>query len=354
MASSVFTAIDHLYAYEDGDTITPGMGVKWVNGETGYGLQQYFDETAGKVVATDFGDHPVLLFPQPYSTKMGSIVVPETAGQQWYYNNISDEGGILEDGAVKEAYRDRFEIATVEMNGKTFPALKIKANLATAADHTDKYIYYSSSYGGKQFVCSQVIPMQATSGDSLKVYIGVSGPDSSGDNVISNDTDYVKFTANLQRAGVPITDKFTCEWQRWENGAYAKITSVEKMLVVSDNTLTAYDAGVEGQELFRVKITYNGQEYYGTCEATDEHDPYYIEMGRSKATRDVGPGETVTYSPRVYDRSTGEVSTGWTFTFSFTDKDGNAITDLTEKTLTYDNIKKNGSVAVRCEARKSA
>ena len=31
--SSTFTAIDHLYAFEDGDVLTPAMGVSWVKPE---------------------------------------------------------------------------------------------------------------------------------------------------------------------------------------------------------------------------------------------------------------------------------------------------------------------------------
>ena len=170
--SSTFTAIDHLYAFEDGDVLTPAMGVSWVKPEdVGYGLQQYWNPTINAVIETDFKQHPVFLFPQPYSSKMGSIVVPETEGQQWYYGNISDEGGILQNGKVKDKFTDRFEVTTIELNKKVFPALKIKGNLATAADHTDKYIYYKSSWQGKQFTCQQLIPIMEAVGESYKVNI---------------------------------------------------------------------------------------------------------------------------------------------------------------------------------------
>lgn len=351
MAES-YSAIDHLYAYEDGDTITPGMGIKWVNGDEGYGLQQYFDESTGKVVATDFKLHPVLIFPQPYSSNRGSIITPETEGQQFYYGNISDEGSILANGVVKDKYKDRFELASVEMNGATYPAIKIKDNLATSANHTDKHIYYSSTFQGKQFVCDQLIPIQATSGDALKVLVSVEGANGSGDYVLSDNNDYVKFTARLLRAGVPISDPYDCEWQRFVNGNWSKIDSVKNMLEVVNNVLTAYNTGVEGQELFRAKITYNKNVFYGTCEATDQHDPFYVEMGRSKPTREVGIGEKITYNPRVYERSTGNLSTGWTFTFNFTDYNGEVITDVDQNSLTYDNIKKHGSIAVRCNANR--
>ena len=191
------SAIDHLYAFEDGDTITPGMGVRWVNGETGLGLQQYWNPTTGKVIATDFKEHPVMLYPQPYSSKKGAVVLPEANGQQWYYGNISTEGGILQDGTVKEKFKNLFEVATVEVNGKKFPALKIKDNLATAEDHTDKYIYYSSSYDGKTFVCQQLIPIQQAVGEAYQVLISVEGASGSGDNVLSEDNDWIKFSGSL-------------------------------------------------------------------------------------------------------------------------------------------------------------
>lgn len=350
--ADTYSAIDHLYAYDDGDTITPGMGIKWVNGDEGYGLQQYFDESSGKVVATDFKEHPVLIFPQPYSTKEGKIIKPEAEGQQFYFGNISDEGSILSNGVVKDKFKDRFELSSVEMNGSTYPAIKIKDNIATVADHTDKHIYYSSTYRGKQFVCDQLIPIQATSGDALKVLISVVGENGSGDYVLSSNNDYVKFTARLQRAGVPITEDFDVEWQRMINGNWNKITTIQKMFEVVKPVLTVYAAGVEGMELFRAKVTYNNKVYYGTCEATDIHDPFYVEMGRSKPTREVGVGEKITYNPRVYERSSGDLSTGWTFTYTLTDFNGDKVTDTDQNSLTYDNIKKHGSIAVRIDAHR--
>lgn len=347
------SAIDHIYAFEDGDTITPGMGVKWVNGETDQGLQQYYNPSTGAVIATDFTEHPVLLFPQPYSTRKGDMVVPEEAGQQWYIGNITDEGGILEDGKVKSAWTDYFELSSVVSNGKTFPALKIKGNL-TDKYKTDKYIYYKSSYQQKSFVCSQLIPIQASAGDTFKVLVTCTGADGSGDNVLSNDNDWVEFTANLQRSGLAV-DGATYKWQRNESGTWKDMTTIDKMQEVSANgqTIKLYNAGVEGSELFRCLVPYNSQTYIGTAEATDIHDPFYIEPGRSIPTQSVAVGETVTYSPKVYDRSSGEISTGWTFSYSFVDNDGQEATGITEKNLTYDNLVKFGGIAVRIEAQKA-
>ena len=143
-----YSAIRSFHAYSDGDVITPGMGVSIPDG---YGLFQYFNPTTGKVTQTDFdalykAGTPVTLFPQAYSSKLAAYVMPESQGQQWYYNSINSEGAILENGAVKAKYASLFEIGTIPLNGLNLPALKLKGNLATAADHTDKYIYYQSTY----------------------------------------------------------------------------------------------------------------------------------------------------------------------------------------------------------------
>lgn len=346
------SAIDHLYAYNDGDNIIPDMGLMWANGETGLGLQQYWDPTNNKVIATDFSKHPALLFPKPYSSKSGTVVVPDTTGQQWYYNAITDEGGILSNGAVKDKYKNLFELTTVSQNGKTFPALKIKGNLATASDHTDKTIYYQSAYKKLTITCSKTIPIQESIGDTKKVLISTTGPDGSGDNVLSNKVDWVKFTPSLQLAGQTIAaDKYV--WQRYSEGAWKDITNTEKMTEIADNALTVYAAAVEGVDQFRCLVTSGDQTYIGVCEASDIHDTYYIFMGRNLASQAVGLGETVKYSPKVYDRSSGEESTGWTFTYSFTDNGGNAVTDLTKDNLTYENIEKYGGIATRIEANKA-
>ena len=76
-------------------------------------------------------------------------------------------------------------------------------------------------------------------------------------------------------------------------------------------------------------------------------------MGRSQASGAVAVGATVTYAPKVYRRDDGSLSTGWTFRFAFTDSKGNALEDITEKTLTYDNILRYDGISVRVEAQKA-
>lgn len=351
---NTISAVDHLYAFEDGDTISPAMGVSWVNSSNvGYGLQQYWNPTTKQVMDTDFAKHPVLLYPQPYSSKRGAVVVPESVGQQWYYGNISDEGGILQDGKVKAKFASLFEVTTLEVNKQSFPALKIKGNLATEADHTDKYIYYKSSYQGKAFTCQQLIPIMTAVGEFYKVVVNYVGDSGSGDNVLSDDNDWCQIVATLTRSGSPIDGSVSYKWQRLVNGVWTDIQSVKSVTEISSNSLKVYNAAVEGVEMFRCVVTYAGKEYIGLAEVSDIHDPYYIEIGRSQASSAVAVGATVTYNPKVYDRATGNVSNGWAFKFTFTDTQGKVLPDITERNLTYDNINKYGGISVRLEAQKA-
>lgn len=347
------SAIRNLYAYNDGDTVTPAMGVRI---DAGYGLHQYFNPTTKQVVATDFTQHNAILFPQPYSSKLGSIIVPETVGQQWYYNNISSEGAILENGAVKSAFASIFELTSVTLNGSTFPALKIKGNLANENDYTDKYIYYRSTYRGMTIVCQQLIPIQAAVGDAYKVLLSVEGDNGIGDNVLSNDNDWVKYTANLQLAGQTVANGVTFAWQRLVNGAWQTVTHVQGLTEISgatSNVFKVFNAAVEGVEEYRCVATYNHNDYYEVFQVTDIHDPFYIDDGCSHPGDAVKVGETVTFTPKVYDRSTGDLSTGWTFTYTLTKRaDGTVISDVTVNTLTYDNIDRYGGINVRTEASR--
>lgn len=353
--------VTHLYAFEDGDTITPRMGVSI---DAGYGVQQYWDTVAKKVIETDFTKHPVTLYPQAYSSRLASVIVPESAGSGWYYNNPGSTAALISfgsDGKSTGTFAGLFEETSVTVNGNTFPALKIVGNLANENDYSDKYIYYTSSYKGKTFTCQQLIPIQASAGSQYSILLSVEGEDGAGDNVLSNDNDWVKYTAYLQMSGQSVTDGVTFTFHRLEDGEWKEVSSSSGLYEVSSDKSSAsiklYNAAVEGVELYKVTASYNGETYEEVFEVTDIHDPYYIVDGCSVDGEAVKQGETVTYSPQIYDRSTGELASGqyatskWTFTFSFISrKTGEKITTLTKDNLTYDNIRNAGGVAVVIEA----
>lgn len=360
MSMNSISKIKHLFAYEDGDTITPKMGVQI---EAGYALQQFYDANTGNVTQTDFTKHPAVLFPQAWSSKKAKTIVPSTTGQQWYYNNISDNAGILDaNGTVKSAYASLFETTTVTVNGSQFPALKIKGNLVSSQnkDFTDKYIYYVGTYEGKQFTCQQLIPVRAAAKDALELLIQARGADGIiGDDLLSSDNDYVEYTAYLQQSGNNVTGA-TFAFEHMEDGVWKKVTHNAGICEVGANTLKLYDAAIDGTDLYRCVATYNGESYYATMTPSDITDPYYIIDGCNISGDTIEQGQTATFNPRVYSRNNEaedeDVTTkeGWKFSYTIIRRqDGTVITDITVNSLTYDNISAKGGVSVRIQATKA-
>lgn len=353
-----FSAVKHLFSYNNGDTITPGMGVQIASG---YGLQQFWDISSGRVTNTDFTQHPATLFPQAWSSKLGRFVVP-TSGD-WYYNNPSGTA-LTFDGSgncTTQGYSSIFKKTEVVMNGLTFPALQIIGNLASASDLTDKNIYYKGSHQGLDFTCQQTIPIQVSSADAYDILLSVMGQDGSGDDVLSNDNDYVTLTPKLQRAGTPVASGVTYVWQRFVNNSWVNIiTSTTGVYVIDATThsLTVYNAAVEGVESFRCVATYAGKTYYKVREVADVHDPYYI-MDYCSHSDSVGPGETATFAPRVIDRANNTVDQSYTWAFSYvTTKlpSGDVVKrgDGATYSLTYDEIESyGGNTMTRIEATGS-
>lgn len=310
--------IRNLYKYEDGDQIEARMGVQI---DAGYGLTQYWDEQQGRVVNTDFTQHPPVLYPYPYSSKRGQYVVPATQGQQWYYNNPESEtAGILdENGNVKSAYASLFEKTTITVGGATYPALRIKGNLCSANDLSDKHIYYKSTYNGKPFTCSQLIPVQTTVGDAKEILISITTADGSGSTALSNTNAWIQLTAALQRAGSTISGA-TYQWQKLVNGAWVNVTNNPTVIEVNNATphiIKVYVNGVDSEDIFRVAVTHEGVTSYKTQQLTDTSDIFYIFEGCSQAGDAVEEGVNVSFNPVVYDRRTNVPDTSNTWHFSF-------------------------------------
>ncbi len=356
--------IKTLYAYEDGDTITPRMGVQIA---AGHGLQQFYDAQTRVVSNTDFSSFPATLFPQPYSGRAGSVVEPASGGQ-WYLNNIADNASILDSGGnVKTDFASMFEVTTVTMNGKTFPGLIIKNNFVTPDNTvtTDIYIFYVGTYAGKQFVCEQMIPVQSVVGNAYQLLVSVTGANGTGDEVLSDDQDWVQYTAMLQMmsTGATINDA-VISFEYFGSNGWEPVTHVAGRTELSNGnkTLRIYADAVDGSELFRAKAVHLGKTYYTTMNPTDEHDPYYIVDGCSIAGDTVKRGETVTFSPKVYKRHNGvneededvTTSEGWTFTYKLvSQKTGEVISDFNQTGITYERLTTHNGISVRIQASKS-
>lgn len=366
-----------LYSYEDGDVITPKMGVQIA---VGHGLQQFYNAETWQVTNTNFASYPATLFPQPYSSKAGAIVVP-AAGGQWYFNNPGNsEMAILDsNGTVKTTalftrngntikFSDLFETTIVTQgegqNAKTFPALTIKANIVNNISQlsTDIHIYYVGMYGSKQFTCEQRIPVQSVVGDAYQLMVSVTGASGLGDEVLSDDSDYVDYAASLQMmsTGTDIAAA-VITFEHLVNNAWQTVTNNDGYTEITGKTLRVHAAAVNGSELFRAHAVYNGDDWYQLLNPTDEHDPYYIVDGCSIDGDTVKRGEAVTWNPKVYKRHNGPgeededvtTSEGWTFTYTLvSQKTGETITAFNQTGITFDRLTQYGGIATRIQASR--
>lgn len=333
--------IRDLYAYADGDCITPTMGVSI---DAGYSLAQYWNTTEGKIVNTDFTKHNAKLYPQGYSSLEGKVIVPEAG--TWHIGSPTSTALTFDSSGkcTTSGYTSTFKVSTIVVNTTTLPCLVICGNLASANDLNTKHIYYVGEYNGMKFTCHQEILVQVAMADAYDIIVSTKGDSGDGDTVITNDSDWVQLSPYLIRGGVNVTGA-SYSWEQMSNGAWVAITNKSGLTELSGNgVLKVYEAAVNGLEYFRVTATLGTTTVRKVIDIADTHDPYYLDDGCSTSAG-VKSGEEVTFTPKVYVRSTNQPDTqnNWKYAFTVTDKDGDVLmTANTSLRLSYDYIKSSG------------
>ena len=349
------SGIDTLYAYEDGDVITPGMGVSIASG---HALAQFFNPSTGLISSdSDFtvaANQPTI-YPLPYSSKQGTYVIPNIEGQQWYYQNLQNENSAILDssGNVKSTYSKLFQKTTYTLNGKSYPALKIIGNLCSSTDQVNKTLYYVSTVGSTQVVCKIDIPINVSIGTPYNVVISCVNSDGDNDTVMDVDGEYLKLTQQLNTGNTEVSAT-GYKWQKLVGGAWTDISTTSGVYAVSSNgkVLQVFDAGVNGVENFRAVCTLDGKTYYAVIPLSDTRDPFFVDMGRNTPNNYIRSNETVTYTPVVYSRSTQEKQNGWSFEFTLTDEDQDTISTKTASSISISgtDIKEHGCIHVHIKA----
>lgn len=336
--------IRDLYAYADGDCITPTMGVSI---DPGYALAQYWNTTEGKIVNTDFSVHNAKLFPQGYSSLEGKFVVPDSG--TWHIGSPTSTALTFDSSGncTTSGYSGKFKLSTIEVDKVVLPCLVICGNLASATDLTTKHIYYVGDYNGMQFTCHQEITVQIAMADAYDIIISVlDDKGNSGDTVIANKQDSVTLSPYLIRGGINVTGA-TYTWEQLTGGAWKTITHTAGVTEISGNgVLKIFEAAVYGLEHFRVTATLGTTVVRKVIDIADTQDTYYLDDGCSTSAG-VKTGETVTFNPKVYVRATNvpDTQNNWKFAFTVTDaKSGDVLmTANTSLKITYDYIKSSGN-----------
>lgn len=390
---NTISAIHNLYAYDDGDTLTPTLAVSI---DSGFGLTQYWNPIKDMVINTDFTKHPAKLYPDVYSSKRGKIVdikktTDSTAGYgTWMYGTttltFASTTSTKTIGSTTYTYyacTNSTELGAIfgllstaeTINGIARPILIIFGNIASASVQSDVAVFFNGlTVDNKNFSCSKTIPIQSTVGESLKTLITAEN----GDTVISDGTDSVKLTAFLQNAGTTITDaSVTYTWWMWQNGSWVQITSSTNGFTIGNsgtgyvaNTLTVAEGAVNSVASIKCRARYNSVNYDEHIVVSDIHDPYYIDDGCSVAGENVPYGTDVTFTPKIYSRVDGGTEVDyaanpWRINFNLvrandktTSVMGSGPVTLNPAsgeryTVTYATISSNGGVIAQMEATLS-
>lgn len=337
-----------LYAYADGDCITPSMGVSI---DAGYSLAQYWNTTEGKIVNTDFTKHNAKLYPQGYSSLEGKVIVPESG--TWHIGSPTSTALAFDSSGkcTTSGYTDKFKVTTIVVNSTTLPCLVICGNLASATDLTTKHIYYVGEYNGMKFTCHEEILVQVAMADAYDIIISLVGPSAdgkseiSGDNVISNNEDWVRLTPYMIRGGVNVVGA-TYSWEQLINGVWTPVKNSAGVLEIGSNgVLKIYEAAIYGLETFRVTAVLGTSTVRKSIDIADVQDVWYLDDGCSTSAG-VKAGESVTFNPKVYVRETNlpETTHNWQFAFTVTDSRNGDVLLTANSTLrlSYEQIKTYG------------
>jgi predicted RNA-binding protein with TRAM domain len=258
-----------------------------------------------------------------------------------------------------------FEATVVTQAGKTYPALKVVKNVASADQLNDMEVYCKFTYGGLTVTCHTTMGVRVATGTVYDVLIQSVGEDGSGDTVIDTETESLTLTATLVRNGESVAGNGG-QWtwkRRTEAGLVTVGTEAGKTLVggTNGNQLTLWEGAVDGVEEYFAEVTVGDVTYRRGIQVTDVQDPYYIDMGREGNTV-LRKTESVSYTPRVLSRGKNTVQAGWAFAFGLTNGAGEAVSAGTvttkdgSSTLSLDGatVKQHGGLTVCVTATKES
>lgn len=350
------SAIDALEAIVDGDTIVPGMNFVL---PSGVGTTQYYNPSTGKCTP-HYPDTPLVLYPYCYSSSTGKFIVPSSEKMMWYLNDpdsLSSQILVTKGGSIAEKYEDRFELTTYTVNNQTFPALKIKGNLASATNLNNVVIYFKSTFNDLEVTCHGDISVKESVGDMFDILINCVNESGISDTVIDNNSEYLVLSASLQNCGADVSASGSWSWMRATPSGLVAVSHVPGVseLGAEGKTLKLYDAAIEGTEEYFACVTHNGADYKKGIQVCDTHDPYYINVGRSQSGNLVKQSDTVTYTPQVLARSTRAVQSGWSFSFVARGNDGGVIRSSSGSTFSVEGaeVHEYGGLNIHISASKS-
>lgn len=274
--------------------------------------------------------------------------IPITGGsEEWTYN-----GAVLSFDANGVSIAPKlFKKVTHDDGGILVPALRIIDNLASITRIKPDTIGFNCKVnaGGSQHPVYLTIDirLEETSGDAYDSYI-----EASEGGVIDNDTNKIVCTAHLRKGGSKITEGVTYKWWVMGEKDYTEIPSDTN----NPDKKTFTEGDIQSELVVKVEFYIKGKRVSQTSrQLSDETDPLILNRGpNGSETLVQGENESITYTPSVMKRGTGEVVTGFKFRYVLVDAMSKSIRteEGTSLTLTYEEVDQYNGIGIHFYAYK--
>lgn len=313
--------------------VKSGTYTTYVNSPSG-DLVQYYTGTKSNItkIYVDFHNSPRSLF-------LVSISSRQAEGVATFSDNIKvNVNGI--DLSFDESHTNttpfgsntrQFKLVQSSTSLSYYDGIEIRENLLVDSQFAPITITLSApvQYGTQTDIlkASYTIPVMEYSGSGNIVTIKAA--DNNNFVITSKDTESAAskvkmeaFVYNIE-SGAGITENLTYQWQKvvatnegWENISNATAKTFE----VTESDIATYGD-------YRVLVYENGNLIGSdTRSVMDATDPYVIELNPNPADETIDEDESknskVTYTPKVVDRRSGKVASGFLFCFSVKDAGG--------------------------------
>lgn len=268
-------------------------------------------------------NHPVI-YPRAKSQSVGkrlAIINPV-----WSYNGVKIENN------------PKFEITTYDDGGLVVPALKIVDNLISL----DNLNADTITFEGEAIYSKETYPIHITTDIQLEEMVGEAYDafiEVTNAGVITEGNDSVTCTAILYKGGAEVTNDISYKWFKSSKDGFEEIKSDTG----TPNKLTIKEADVDSELVIKVEFYVKNVLVYSKAkQISDETDTLFIHV-QEDGSRTLKPNKSITLTPSIRNRVTGEELTGYNYIFRTFDNMMKQIAETEAKSLTisFEQVEKN-------------
>ena len=268
-------------------------------------------------------------------TSDGTVVVPSSV--VFKYNSIALAFDATTKLCTTSGFTGMFKLIdySLTINSVTYviPAIRVMKNLVPVSSYDNDLLTISGTVelGGQQIPFAEMskeIVIEETTGNQYDVVLS----NNKGSQLVTEGETLTE-TAAIYKDGVLVTDLtgFSFAW-------YKVLGSGDSQITGTSSSITIANADVDNVLKVRCDVSLNGSKIAsGYDEITDFTDPYDMAYYNAAGVNSmqIKKGETLTVTPRIVKRSTGDVITGYTFQITTKNSQGVDFILASQTTATF-------------------